>query len=174
MFRRSFDTIARKLRPRIVSRMIAMTGSAADADDIAQETLLRLWMMRERLQGYKSVEALAMVIARNLAIDGMRATRPTVDIDDEVVGNTLADSAPMPDARMIYGETEAGIDAILGQLAPGQQAVIRMRHVEGMEIDRIAALIGSTENNVRVTLCRARARVRQLFMQQDNPLTPNL
>lgn len=168
MFRKSFDSTARKLRPRIVSRMTAMTGSAADADDIAQETLLRLWMMRDRLESYKSVEALAMVIARNLAIDGIRSARSTIDVDDEVICNTLADSAPSPDSGIITRETESDIDAVLSQLSPGQEAVIRMRHVEGMEIAEIAKLIGSTENNVRVTLCRARARVRQLFTQQNS------
>lgn len=167
MFRKSFESTVRKLRPTIVSRMIAMTGNADDADDIAQETLLRLWMMRDRLGKYKSIEALATVIARNLAIDGKRAGRATVDIDDEVIGNTLADNGPAPDARIIAGETASGIDAVLKQLAPGQEAVIRMKHIEGMEISEIARLIGSTENNVRVTLCRARARVRQLFTQQN-------
>lgn len=167
MFRKSFESTVRKLRPTIVSRMIAMTGNADDADDIAQETLLRLWMMRDRLGKYKSIEALATVIARNLAIDGKRAGRATVDIDDEVIGNTLADNGPVPDARIIAGETASGIDAVLKQLAPGQEAVIRMKHIEGMEISEIARLIGSTENNVRVTLCRARARVRQLFTQQN-------
>lgn len=168
MFRKSFESSARKLRPKLVSRMLAMTGNDADADDIAQETLLRLWMMRERLGNYKSIEALAMVIARNLAIDGMRAGRITLDIDDEAVGNTLADSGPAPDARIIAGETAASIDEVLSQLAPGQEAVMRMKHIEGMEITEIARLIGSTENNVRVTLCRARARVRQLFLQQNS------
>lgn len=67
MTRKEFETQAPQLRERIVT-MVRRLSADADgdlADDVAQDTLLKLWTMRERLDSYNSVEALAMVIARH-------------------------------------------------------------------------------------------------------------
>ena len=67
-----FEALVSRLRPAIYRTAITMTRDADTAEDIAQDTLLRLWQLRDRLDGYRSVDALAGVIARNLAIDHLR------------------------------------------------------------------------------------------------------
>ena len=70
-----------------------------------------------------------------------------------------------PDDVMISAEFAAEVDRVMSQLAPAQQAVMRMRHSEGLETEEIARIIGTTPANVRVLLCRARARVKSLFVK---------
>lgn len=74
MNRTEFERMAPPLRKRIVSMVLGMSASAdADlADDVAQDTLLRLWTIRDKLDEYRSVDSLAMVIARHRAIDLLR------------------------------------------------------------------------------------------------------
>lgn len=166
MERSRFEKMVGKLRPRLVLQAMKITGDNDAADDIAQETLLRMWTMRDRLDAYNSVEALAMVMNRNIALSMLRSSKPMASLDDPCLA--ISDSAPPPDAGIIAGETAMTIDKVMSMLAPGQQAVLKMKHVEGMEIPEIARITGSTENNVRVLLCRARARVKELFMKSVN------
>lgn len=161
----SFEILARRLRPDIVARTLAITHDAGLADDVAQDTLLRLWQLRDRLEQYRSVEALARVIARNLALDALRQRGATVSLD-ALTADLAAGEAEAADEALLTEEATGEIDRIMQQLAPAQQAVLRMRHAEGMEMDEIARVIGSTPANVRVLLCRARARVKDLYFKE--------
>ena len=72
-----FEHIVAKMRPKLTAhcqRYIQACSLAIDAEDIVQETLMRLWKMRNNLFQYQSVEALAMTIARNLSIDYAETT----------------------------------------------------------------------------------------------------
>lgn len=158
-----FQSLALRLRPAIIRTAVSITHDADLAEDIAQDTLLRLWQLRDRLDAYRSVDALAKVIARNLALDALRARGVTVSISDTMLD--LPDAAHLtPEAELISAEFVSEVDCIMARLAPAQQAVLRMRHAEAMEIEEIARVIGSTPVNVRVLLCRARARVKSLFI----------
>ena len=159
-----FEALVSRLRPAIYRTAITMTRDADTADDIAQDTLLRLWQLRDRLDGYRSVDALAGVIARNLAIDHLRGRGVVVSLSE--VDVELPDMpGNAPDDVMISAEFAAEVDRVMSQLAPAQQAVMRMRHSEGLETEEIARIIGTTPANVRVLLCRTRARVKSLFVK---------
>lgn len=155
--------MARRMRPAIVGRVTAMTRDEALAEDVAQETLLRLWQIRHKLDGYRSVDALVKVVARNLAIDSLRRSGATVSLDDLTAEGIEPLSA---DASVLLAETVERVDAVMAQLSPAQQAVMRMRHSDGLEMDEIARLTGTTEANVRVILCRARAKVKKLYFEE--------
>lgn len=164
MLTTDFEALATRLRPALRKTALGLTRDEAHADDIAQDTLLRLWQMRDRLDGYRSVEALARVIARNLSLDFLRGRHTTVSLDDLAArGEPEGSDAESPHALLAAAELEREVDEVLSRLAPAQQAVMRMRHTEGLEIEEIARLIGSSPANVRVLLCRARARVKTLF-----------
>lgn len=166
MERNEFESMAPPLRERIVAMVIRMSADIDEdlADDVAQDTLLRLWTMRDRLETYRSVEALAMVIARNRAIDLLRErSAPTISLDDF----DRADHSPTPEETMIGHEETDALHRILSTLPSGQQAVIRMKHIEGLEINEIASITGSTPGAIRVTLSRARHHIKELFMQSQ-------
>ena len=73
-----FEHIAQEMRPRLTAhcqRYLSAGTLAEEADDIVQETLVKLWKMRDRLSEYQSIEALGMTIARNLCIDHLRRNK---------------------------------------------------------------------------------------------------
>ena len=167
MERKEFETIVPSLRDRIVSLVGRMVPSGAGADmaeDVAQDTLLRLWARRDTLDSYRSIEALAMVMARNRTLDLLRAaqTGRLTSID----GLDSPDTHPNPHESLEADEAESRMRDILRSLPSAQQALIRMRHTEGMEIDEIAALTGSSPGAIRTALSRARRHIKDLFLQQ--------
>lgn len=150
-----------KIRPRLVAQAAKMLGNEDDADDVAQDTLLRLWQLRDRLDAYRTVEGMAFVMTRNLAIDRLR--KPSSARLDDVHEPVASDSA---DAPLLSADVQHQLDDVMSRLVDSQRAVLRMRHIEGMEMEEIAEVLGTNSNNVRVLLSRARARVKQIFLNK--------
>ncbi len=128
-------------------------GNDDDAEDVVQDILLRLWQIRESL--YLPVDRLAVVLVRNRCIDLLRQRHGS---DAEIAD--VADEQNTEDDRM-----EALLKAVEA-LPPMQQTVIRLRHMEGMEMQDIAELVGATEVAVRKTLSRARLALKDYFLKQ--------
>jgi len=166
MNRREFEQLAPPLRKRIVGMVTAMSAEAGSdlADDVAQDTLLKLWTIRDRLDEYRSVESLAMVIARHRAIDLLKGSnRDTIGLEDA----DIRESSPSPEQTVIDSEERHSLMSVIASLPSVQQAVIRMKHIEGLEVAEIARITGSTPGSIRVALSRARRNIKELFMQQQ-------
>lgn len=163
----SFNTLASSLRPRLRSaaaRWLSDAPRGCDApDDIVQDTLLRLWAIRDRLSEYESVEAVAMVAAWRVTIDALRRTgsyqTDTIEPTMELESDTLA-----PDTEADLSISEKLASDLLTRLPDRQALIVKMRHADGLELSEIAALTGMTEGNVRTLLSRGRSRLRQLYL----------
>lgn len=163
----AFNSLAARMRPALRA---AAAGWLADAprgcdapDDIVQDTLLRLWTLRDRLDGYRSPEAVAMVTARHVALDAVRriGARPSQALED---GLGALDDAPAADEMLDTSLAEQLASQLLGSIPDRQALVVKMRHADGLELDEIAALTGMSEGNVRTLLSRGRARLRELYL----------
>lgn len=67
-----FEHLTRRLRPKLLGIGRKMFADSTMAEDVAQETLMRLWMMRERIDSAGGAEALAVRIARNVCVSEWR------------------------------------------------------------------------------------------------------
>lgn len=159
-----FENMAREVRPGLVRQTFLLTNDGEMAEDVAQDTLLRLWQLRERLEAYRSVGALARVIARNLALDAMRRGGHTVSL--EGLPEIDAEAQAAADDAILRSEARARLDRVMAALPASQRMVMMMRHCDGLEIDEIARITCSSASNVRVLLCRARAKVKQQFINR--------
>ena len=68
----AFEHIARELRPKLLHIGVRFFGNNATAEDIAQETLMRLWLIRERIDLQVGIEPLALRMAKNLCVSEWR------------------------------------------------------------------------------------------------------
>ena len=116
-----------------------------------QDVLLRLWQMVGTLR--VPIDALATVLVRNYCIDKLRRKRPsqTLNINCEQAEETETD------------ERIERISSMIDTLPTLQQTILRLRHIEGMEMRQIAELTGSTEGAIRKTLSRARQTLKQQY-----------
>lgn len=156
MTRSRFESEARRLRPVLLRAAVSITGNVDDAADVVQEAFLKLWFMRDRLVEYASVDAPARVIVRNLSLNVLRNRQHSHSDIDRL-------------SEIPYEETDKELNdklsLALESLPDTEQAVLRMKHLEGMETEEIAGLIQSTPGAVRTALSRARRHIRELYFR---------
>ena len=153
MTQEEFKEEAQRLRPRLMLTARRYLGDD-DAEDTVQDALLRLWQMVGELR--PPLDALALRLTRNLCIDQVRRRKSTVMLTDSN-GTDQADGDDERIERMM---------AVVSTLPDLQQTILRLRHLEGMEMNEIADLTGSSEVAIRKALSRARQAVRQKYMKQ--------
>lgn len=161
---RDFEILASTLRPRLLRNAGSILDDRMEAEDIVQETMLKLWTLRESLDECRSVEAFAVVITRRLAINALRHRKPGVfvDLEDDMT------ALPSAEEELIHRQQTAAMDALMASLPEAQQTLIRLRHVEGYDNASIAAILGCSEGAVRTALSRARKKVAELFQASGN------
>lgn len=162
MEQKEFEIEVGRIRPRLHNEAMRYVSDAADAEDIAQEVVLKLWVMHDRLEEYRSTEALAVVMARRLSLNKMR--KATVPLAEARPADTATDQTP--EASLIEQEDEERVARLIDALPDTQQAVLRMKHTEGMEVGEIARLTGSSPEAVRQNLSRARRNILKHFVNE--------
>ena len=137
------------------------TGDATDAEDLVQETFVRVHERLDTLHDAASVRAWVGTIARNVLVDHLRrrAVRSAETIAPEGAPGELAATSPEPDPRL--DQTVAGwLDEFLARLAPEDAAALRLVDLEGRTQAELAARAGLSLSGAKSRVQRARARLR--------------
>lgn len=157
----TFQTAVLPLRGKLLQISLRLMEDGADAEDIVQEVLLRLWNIRSRLEAYRSVEALAVQVTKNLAIDRLRVRRrPRGEVEQLALDSGTKNPAEQLEER----DAAACIRRLIDRLPPLQQTIVRMKDVQGYEIAEIAAITGTAPEAIRVNLSRARKKIREQYI----------
>jgi RNA polymerase sigma factor (sigma-70 family) len=143
---------------RLANRLL---NDPEEAQDMVQETFIKLWNRREMLDEYRSVEALAVVTTRNLCLDKLKAKKyPT-----ESLANLKADIAePGTEIKTDLTDLTEKIKEIIRTLPEQMKTIIQLRDIEGYDYEEMAAILGMNENAIRVSLSRARKKVREILV----------
>lgn len=123
-----------------------------DAEDAVQESLVKLWTLRDRIPDKQKMRNMAGVICRNVSLNMIRDSRHTVDIDNVKTMHMRGD----PQILMEEREDTQRLKESIRSLSDKQRAILRMRNVENMSYADISRIIGSTESSVRGMLSKAR------------------
>jgi RNA polymerase sigma-70 factor (ECF subfamily) len=175
----AFHELTAPYRRELQWHVYRIVGSAQDAEDLLQETLLAAWRGLERFEGRASVRAWLYRIATNRALDALRASRrrpedlqriteapePTrraepiwLEPFPDVALEAFPDEAPGPDARYEAREAIAlAFIAGLQHLPPQQRAVLVLRDALGFRAAEAAEMLETSEASVNSLLRRARA-----------------
>lgn len=149
------------MRRRLMDEARRFLRNQDEAEDTVQDVVLKLWTMRDRLGDYRSVEAMAVVITRHLCLSRKRDYGKCLDL--QALKETTDSGSP--ELLLIGRETEGRLLELIDSLPDRQQAILRMKHVDGMETDEIAALTGMTADSVRQNLSRARRNIMKRFIK---------
>lgn len=155
----TFEQLAPSLRLKALAVCRNCGATACEADDLAQDVMLKLWSMRQQLDRYRSVEALAAVMARNLTLSTMRssAARRTVALGDDFDSASTARNAQQQ--QLEFRELEREVADMVQRLPSTQRSVLVMRQVEHRSNAEIARLLGIGEASVSTLLARARRKM---------------
>ena len=151
MDRSAFEQQARSWRQKALSVSLSCGAGKDEAEDIAQDVMLRLWQMHDELNRYESVEALAALMARHLLRNHQRRRPP--EAFDEAMIVSLNTS---PHDELEEKENDEWLTKRLQQLPTTQRTLLYLRQVERRSHEEIARLLGIEITSVSTLLARAR------------------
>jgi RNA polymerase sigma-70 factor (ECF subfamily) len=146
---------------------------ASDAEDVVQETFLRVLKHRKKLAEIEDRRVWLVRIAWNLALDRKRRLRatPVVEEAEEILSNRASEDSS---AEMALGAAQgcARILRLIDSLPRKEQEVLRLSAIEELGTPEIAAILKTTESSVRSCLFRARQRLRERLEREERRMQP--
>lgn len=164
MERKEFCTLAQQLRADILSLSRRFLREESEAEDNVQDTLLRLWTIREKLDEVRSVQALTYAICKNLCISKLRKKRIIpMELNDEIRFISAHDSEWMLEEK----ENAEWLEDNIAGLPASQMQILRMSQHDGLENSEIAEVLGISEVTVRTALCKARKNLLERLIKRN-------
>ena len=141
-----------------------ITLNRAEAEDIVQDTLIKVWEQRESLAEVKSIEAYCMTICRNHALDrSEKKENQNIGLDEQL--HDVGDSYSTPSESLINRESLELVERMINNLPERQRTIMQLRDIEEKSYKEIAIILGITEEQVKVNLFRARQRIKERFSE---------
>lgn len=163
MDRTAFEQQARSWREKALSVSLNNGAGKDEAEDIAQDVMLRLWQMHDELDHYESVEALAALMARHLLRNHQRRRQPET-LDEAIVVSITTN----PHDVLEIKEDEQWLSKRLQELPTTQRTLLYMRQVERRTHEEIARLLGIEITSVSTLLARARRTLLEDIKRRNN------
>ncbi len=158
--------LAGRLLPRVLGYAGRMLGDRAEAEDVAQEAMLRLWKVApEWRQGEAKVSTWIYRVVANLCTDRLRARRRRrAEALDDVA--EPADGAASVVAGMIEADRMAALDLALAALPERQREAVVLRHIEGFSNLEIAEILQTGVEAVESLTARGKRALAALLSGQ--------
>jgi RNA polymerase sigma-70 factor (ECF subfamily) len=132
-------------------------GDAALADDLAQETFVRVWRKLHTYRPGHSFRAWICRIASNLTIDALRRQKPTVDIEQV----SLPNPGSAPESLAMQDERALAVRSAIAALPEQVRITLVLREYEGLSYGEIAEALDIPMGTVKSRLGDARRRLRE-------------
>lgn len=163
--RAAFTALFDHFAPRLKTYLMRAGAEVAQADELAQETLLTVWRKAESFDGSRATAATwIFTIARNLRIDRFRKEWRDVSVGDAIPDSV--DDGAAPDDTLSEAERGARVRAALRQLPPEQVKVIELSFFEEkphVEISKALGIpLGTVKSRIRIAMNRLRELVSDL------------
>ena len=163
----SFRNDVLPLKNELFRLALRITLNRAEAEDIVQDTLIKVWNRRKEWNAIDSIEAFSLTVCRNLSLDRIRKKGNDNDsLEDVKAAEPLASSNPQD--RMIQTDKVRLIRQIVDGLPEKQRSCMQLRDFEGKTYKEIASVLDISEEQVKVNIFRARQTVKQKYLKLDN------
>lgn len=162
-----FRTDVLPLKNELYRLALRITLNHAEAEDVVQETMLKVWNRRERWDEIESIEAFCLTICRNLSLDKQKR------MDNQ--SQALDDSYDPPDNSYTANPEEYAmqedrirlIRQLIDQLPEKQRSCMQLREFEGKSYKEIAQVMDISEEQVKINIFRARQTIKQRYIKSE-------
>lgn len=154
MKKEDFEHSAQSWRRLAEQTAYALRLTADDAEDVAQDVMIRLWTMREELD-LLTVQRLIVVMARRLSLNLLRHSheQESLDVSEQSEGSLT------PLQLMQEDEMMSWLEQRMQALPRTERLVLHMRQVEQRSLDEMATLLGLRQHTVETLLSNARRKL---------------
>lgn len=171
----AFEQIVLSTENAVYNLALSLLKNKEDAEDVTQETYLRLWRSIAELKIESSLKLYILKTARNLALDLIRKNSRREDADTAIQGTDGefeidiedTDSSSRPDIAYLQNIEAKAVRESIGELPTAARELIILRDVEGLSYSEIATMLGIAEGTLKSKLFRARARLRQIILSKN-------
>ncbi len=143
-----------------------ITGDASEAEDVVQETFIKVWDLRQTWSNYNNLQGWVMSLTKNKAIDKTRSKHKRTTSLDGVYNMAKVENSPEQVA--IFSDEMQRIQVFMKQLPQKQREVMELRDFEELSYKEIATQLDIPMNHVKVNLSRARKTIREQLIKDEN------
>lgn len=164
-----FRTDVLPLKNELFRLAMRITLNRQDAEDIVQETMLKVWSRREQWDEIESIEAFCLTICHNMAVDRVKlmSRQTSTSLDGETMERPDRSYNSNPEEQTVQRDRLQMVRHLMDELPEKQRICIQLRDVEGKAYKDIAAVMGITEQQVKVNIFRARQTIKKKFIEND-------
>lgn len=169
----AFERIVSHTEKQIYNTALAILKSREDAEDITQETYLRLWRELPQFRG-GSGRAYLFSIARNLSLDLLRKNSRTkiitasdLDVEEDLIATFPDDESARPDISFIRSLERTAVREVLSSLPLWAREMIVLRDIDSLSYKEIAKALSLPIGTVKSRLKRARDLLEAEILKKD-------
>lgn len=152
------------LKDMLYRLALRITQKHEEAQDIVQDTLIKVWNKRDDWTSIESIEAFSLTVCRNLSLDRMKMKSSKNESLDSKFLDT-PDVSGTPYEQMQMKDRIELIRRMVDALPEKQRSCMQLRDFEGKSYKEIASILGISEDQVKVNIFRARQAIKQKYQQ---------
>lgn len=163
----SFQTDVLPLKNELFRLALRITLNRAEAEDVVQETMIKVWKRREQWEQIDSIEAFCLTICRNLSLDKMRRMdnqAQTLEMGSDPTDHSYSAN---PEEQAVQKDRVTLVRQLISQLPEKQRSAMQLRDIEGKSYKDIADIMNITEEQVKVNIFRARQTIKKEFKKHE-------
>jgi RNA polymerase sigma-70 factor, ECF subfamily len=170
----AFDRFVQHFRSKIFQYSWLMCGHREDAEEVAQDTLLKVFENFDQLREPEHVRAWVLRIAKNFCLMKRRKSQfapaqelslddymPTLERTGDQVKLQVADWSNLPEDRVLRAELRGVLNEAIAELPDIYRSVVLLRDVEELSTEEAAQVLDLSVDTVKTRLHRARLAIRQ-------------
>lgn len=158
--RAAFRTLYERTSAKLFGVVLRILKDRSEAEEAIQEVYVKIWQRADRyVDGTSSPISWLVAVARNHALDILRARRPVAeDID---VAIDIADIGPSPEVAAVASEERGRIEQCLGTLEAARADAVRGAYLDGYSYEELADRFAVPLNTMRTWLRRSLIKLRE-------------
>lgn len=164
----AFRALFEKYKDKVYSVALRYSGNAAAAQDIAQDTFLKLFSAMASFRGDSGFEAWLYKLVVNRCFDQKRRARRVMPLLDELLAALRAPDESILD-EVLRSEMSAHVASVVATLPPEQRMVIVLRYTQNLSYDEIAEILGCSNGTIGSRLNRAHRVIARRLSHIVNP-----
>ena len=146
---------------------LRITLNHEEAQDVVQDTLIKVWNRRDDWGSIESIEAYSLTICRNLSLDRMKKKAVHNESLDNIPLET-PDQGVSPYEQMLQKDRIDLVRRMVNALPEKQRSCMQLRDFEGKSYKEIATILQISEDQVKVNIFRARQAIKQRYQQIED------